>query len=852
MNSRMAIAMQETLDSLRCLATVPLMCAVLTACGGGAETVENPLPPTGGGAGGPVYSGPTARDADVQKFQNTFWTDVREQGTCGDCHNESTGQNPMFVRFDDINLAYDAALSVVNLTEPAQSRVVEKVGQGHNCWSPDLSVCTSLMTRWIESWAGDVAVGGRTIQLTPPPIKDPGASKNFPSDPSRFASIIHQPLLVQYCAECHSSEAEDPRQPYFADPDVSSAYDAAKPRMDLDDPSASRLVERLRDEFHNCWGGSCENSANTMQAAIEQYAGGIPLTSVDDALVFSKALTLVDGTLASGGNRYENNQIALWEFKSGSEDTNIRIAADTSGVAPAIDLNLSPEVEWFGGWGITLNGGKAQGSTTASRKLYDFIQQSNGLFSVEAWVIPANVTQEMAQIVSYSAGPDARNFTLQQTLYDYDFRLRHTATGLNGDPALSTPSADEVLQASLQHVVATYDPVEGRKIFVNGSLVSNVDQVPGGTIADWQDTFAFVLGNEASNDAPWEGTIRLVAIHNAVLTPEQIQQNFDVGVGEKFFLLFDISAILQAAPLSSYILFEVQQYDSYAYLFDKPHFITLDGSEPSGIPLEGLRIGLNGAEAPVGQAFANLDVTLDASQFGELGQPLSPLGAVLPLEKGPQEDEFFLTFDLLGSQTYARAEAPMLVISPTDLDASPDVGIRTFDEINATFAAVTGVDPNQVDVDMTFQELRQSLPAVEDINTFLASHQVAIAQLAIEYCNALINDTTARNAYFPEFNFGAPPRTAFSGGVDEDSTGSNRDLFVDPLIARIVGNSRNGPVIATQPRFATVYSELAAVAGDGNRPNNLIDRLLAGGSNTEAIAKGVCAAALGNAATLIQ
>ena len=79
----------------------------------------------------------------------------------------------------------------------------------------------------------------------------------------------------------------------------------------------------------------------------------------------------------------------------------------------------------------------------------------------------------MARIVSYSAGPEARNFTLQQTLYDYDFRLRHTETGLNGDPTLSTPSADEVLQATLQHVVATYDPLEGRRIYVNGQLVGS-------------------------------------------------------------------------------------------------------------------------------------------------------------------------------------------------------------------------------------------------------------------------------------------------------------------------------------------------------------------------------------------
>jgi hypothetical protein len=78
------------------------------------------------------------------------------------------------------------------------------------------------------------------------------------------------------------------------------------------------------------------------------------------------------------------------------------------------------------------------------------------------------------------------------------------------------------------------------------------------------------------------------------------------------------------------------------------------------------------------------------------------------------------------------------VITESDLAPSPHIGLRTFDEINATYAEVTMVDPTTPAVDMTFQELRQSLPAVENLNTFLSSHQVAIAQLAIQYCDAMI------------------------------------------------------------------------------------------------------------------
>ena len=81
---------------------------------------------------------------------------------------------------------------------------------------------------------------------------------------------------------------------------------------------------------------------------------------------------------------------------------------------------------------------------------------------------------------------------------------------------------------------------------------------------------------------------------------------------------------------------------------------------------------------------------------------------------------------------------------------------------------------------------------------------------------------------------------------------ANRSNFVDPLIARAVGQPSGGPQLASQPSYTIVYDEVAAFSAAGNRPNNLIDRLLAGPSDTRAIAKGVCASVLGSAATLVQ
>jgi hypothetical protein len=849
--------------SLKGVLVAVLASFVLSACGGGAATTDNQQNGGGNGTGNNnlPYTGPVARDADVLKFQQEFWSNTKTTDRCGSCHNETVGRVPMFARNDNVNDAYDAAVTVVDTQQPSASFIVDKVysgGTGHNCWVNDPGTCQTIMTTWIENWVGNAAGGGRSIVLVPPVDKDPGDSKNFPLTPgtvgnngTSFENTVY-PLLTTYCSNCHSSEAGTPQQPYFADPDVVSAYEAAKSKMNLDVPANSRFVLRLRNEFHNCWSASCASDGQEMEDAILAFSSGIDLTQVNALLVTSKALKLTDGTLASGGNRYEDAQIALWEFKTG----NGLVAYDTSGVDPAVDLNLSQQVTWYGGWGISTNGGRAQGTTTASRKLHDVLLES-GEFSIEAWVVPSNVTQQEARIVSYSANTTNRNFTLQQNLYNYDFLLRTNAadaqgnplTTLNGDPALSTPDMDEVLQATLQHVVATYHPTDGRRIYVNGVLTTTADPVPGGTFIDWQDTFALVLGSEVGGQGSFDGTIRLAAVHRRALTPEQVTQNFDVGVGEKFFLLFNISDILYPSDAlmaqSSYILFEVAQYDTYAYLFDRPHFVTLDGSTPEGIPIEGVRVAMNGLEAPVGQSYSTMVDTLSASEFVDLGQPLSALGAVLPLEKGPADDEFFLTFDLLHISQFIRQADPTLNIVPTNLTPVSRVGLKTFDEIDATYSAVTGVDRMDfANVDMTFQELRQSLPAVEDINTFLSSHQVAIAQLAIAYCDAMIGSNASPNpdaaTKFPGFQFGAAPGTAFAAGTE-------RDKFVVPLINDIMGTG-----LASQPAYADVYSELASFTASGTRPNNLITRLLSGGSDTRAISKGVCAAMLGNASTLIQ
>ncbi len=820
---------------------------VLAGCaGGGADTEINAVI---GALDVPDYTGPVPATADVQAFRINLWDNIRDNNRCGACHSVEGGQAPMFARSDDVNLAYaEAGFPITNLQSPSDSEMVTKVAGGHNCWVSDDAVCADILTTWITAWAGDLAGGGgRTIELqAPTSIRDPGASKHFPTDPSLFGATVH-PVLTQYCSGCHATDTALQQSPFFAEnagPDaITIAYEAAKSKIDLNDPAASRFVLRLRDEFHNCWSSDCQADAAVMESAIDDFAIGVPIDPVNPLFVTSKALTLYEGTLAAGGDRFEANVIANFEFKTGTGS----IAFDTSGVDPALDLTISGDVDWFGGWGLNFSDGKAQASTAASAKLHDLIR-ATGEYAIEAWVAPANVVQEDRRIVSYSGGPMARNFNLGQTLYNYDFFNTVEGSSANGDPQLSTPDASEVLQATLQHVVVNFDPITGREIYVNGVLVQNLDPVPGGNLTPWDDTFAFVLGNEVDSQSPWAGVIRLVAIHNRTLTSAQVQQNFDAGVGEKFFLLFSVGHLTNDPQ--SYVVFEASQYDSYAYLFDSPFYISLDpAAQPNGIDVQGLRVGVNGQEMDVGQSYANLNATVSSLSYDPAtGQTLADLGAVLPLENGPDADEFFLTFDNFDGNIFSRPP-PVTPPPPVPQDLPPisDIGVRTFDEINASMAVITGVSPQDSGVQTTYDTIRQSLPTVDTIEAFLSSHQVAIAQLAIEYCNALINDTTLRVNTFPGFPFTATVAAAYP---------ADEGLLINPLLDRVLGTVAND--IGTQPDRAAAYTELSELINGippARDPFGIRPGLANGGGDatrTQTIAKATCSALLGSAAMLVQ
>ena len=172
-----------------------------------------------------------------------------------------------------------------------------------------------------------------------------------------------------------------------------------------------------------------------------------------------------------------------------------------------------------------------------------------------------------------------------------------------------------------------------------------------------------------------------------------------------------------------------------------------------------------------------------------------------------------------------------------------DIGVGTFEEINRTMSNITGVPTTNPSVAATYDLVRTQLPTIEDITTFSAAHEIGIAQLAIQYCDELVEDSGMRTAMFGgTFDFNAVPSDAFAG--------TNRNLVLDPLIDRTMNIG-----LESQPLFDDVRNELGYTTPPAG-PLNLIDSLIAsdnsGGQRTRDITKAVCAAVIGSGIMVVQ
>jgi hypothetical protein len=150
-------------------------------------------------------------------------------------------------------------------------------------------------------------------------------------------------------------------------------------------------------------------------------------------------------------------------------------------------------------------------------------------------------------------------------------------------------------------------------------------------------------------------------------------------------------------------------------------------------------------------------------------------------------------------------------------------------------SAMTTVPATQSDVKTTYELVKQALPQNESVEGFLSAQQVGIAQLSIEYCNALVEDNALRNAYFPGVDFSGSPAAVFGSAAA-------RDQVFNPLLDRMLGQS-----VGSQPDRAAVRGELDSLAAKLSACGGAC-----AADRSKTIAKASCGAVLGSAVTLLQ
>ncbi len=294
----------------------------------------------------------------------------------------------------------------------------------------------------------------------------------------------------------------------------------------------------------------------------------------------------------------------------------------------------------------------------------------------------------------------------------------------------------------------------------------------------------------------------------------EIQQNFEAGVGETLTMHFDISNVV-GEP--AFIDMRFAQLDENGYMFARPVYV----SAATGVAVKNIRIGVNGNVPVAAQPFRRVDTV--ALQSGE---ELSPLGAVLPVELGPDNDVFHLEFEVLGAmQGFAEMPVPSAPPLPIPDSPEPDYGIRNFAQLNDAMSDLTGVDPNQNAVLATYSEVRDSLPSTHDALAFGTTQQIAVQRLAASYCGVVVANNASCDDLF--------------GNCAVDANGKSQ--VADALYDQMIGAN-----IAEQPDRADVTTEIVRMIDDLGCTNGC------NGAEGELVLQAACTAVLSSAAITVN
>lgn len=261
-------------------------------------------------------------------------------------------------------------------------------------------------------------------------------------------------------------------------------------------------------------GQSCEPDGLCCDNACAPLADGMPCEAGSDDVCMS-------GVCQVAGGRTTDGLVALYLLDEGAGVT----INDTSGVGTPVNLTIADEnlVTW-GASHLEITQAVGIASGTPATKIIDAARSADEM-SFEAWVTPANVTQDgPARIVSLSEDAALRNFTLGQEASSFVGRVRSTSTSDNGTPPVWVSG---IASTGLTHLMVTVGRDGFRRVFVDGRLVGVTRS--SGVLDNWDTSMQLLLGDELSGSRLWTGRIHLVAVYDRELSGAEVAANFLAG-----------------------------------------------------------------------------------------------------------------------------------------------------------------------------------------------------------------------------------------------------------------------------------------------------------------------------------
>ena len=229
--------------------------------------------------------------------------------------------------------------------------------------------------------------------------------------------------------------------------------------------------------------------------------------------------------IATHSTQAQDGLVALYTFKEGSGN----IVHDVSGVGIALDLEIANPgaVSWLPDGGVSFDAQTIIASSGPATKIIQASQDTDEL-TVEVWVKPANLIQAgPARLVSVSANPSNRNFTIGQDTDFWIMRVRTPMTGNNGSGGGSQFNTfSGTAETRLTHLVFTRDFLETDTFYVDG-VESEIRFDVGGDFSNWNSGYRLGIGGELDNSRQWLGEIHRVAIYNRALTATDVAQTYD-------------------------------------------------------------------------------------------------------------------------------------------------------------------------------------------------------------------------------------------------------------------------------------------------------------------------------------